>query len=68
MLFRSRANGETEREENRNNEIEEREISDENVNKIYNFFLEYCNNTILTLELYCSTIANFFAIVRYTIL
>ena len=39
----------------------------EKVNKIY-IFLEYCYSTILTLELYCSTIAKNFAIVGYTIL
>ena len=32
------------------------------------FFLEYCYNTILKLELYCSTIAKNFAIVGFTIL
>ena len=31
------------------------------------FFLEYCYNTILSLELYCSTIAKNFAIVGFTI-
>ena len=30
-------------------------------------FLEYCYSTILSLELYCSTIAKNFAIVGFTI-
>ena len=37
-------------------------------NKIFFSFLEYCYSTILKLELYYSTIAKNFAIVRYTIL
>ena len=37
-------------------------------NKIYIFFLELCYSTILKLELYCSTIAKNFVIVRFTIL
>ena len=36
--------------------------------KFFFFFLELCYNIILKLELYCSTIAKFFAIVRFTIL
>ena len=39
----------------------------EMVNKILLLFLEYCYNTILTLELYCSSIAKKFAIVVFTI-
>ena len=31
------------------------------------FFLEYCYSTILSLELYCNTIAKKFAIVGYDI-
>ena len=35
--------------------------------KFFFFFLTYCYNTILSLELYCSIIAKIFAIVRFTI-
>ena len=68
VLREERADGETEkeeREENWNNEMEEREIL--KVNKICIYFLEYCYSTILTLELYCSTIAKKFVIVGFTI-
>ena len=55
-----------EREKNWRTELVEREIS--GWNKIYIYiFLEYCYSTILTLELYCSTIAKKFAIVGFTI-
>ena len=56
-----------EREENRKNERDEREISGE-IGVKYNFF--FCNNvnsTILCLELYCSSIAKKFAILPFTI-
>ena len=33
----------------------------------YIYILTYCYSTILSLELYCSTIAKFFAIVGFTI-
>ena len=37
-------------------------------NNIYIYiYLEYCHSTILKLELYCSTIAKFFAIMGFTI-
>ena len=66
VLREERADGETEkeeREENWNNEMEEREIL--KVNKICIYFLEYYYSTILTLELYCNTIAKKFVIVGF---
>ena len=60
-----------EREKNWSTELVEREISE--WNKIYIYFLEYCYSTmlnystILTLELYCSTIAKKFAILGFTV-
>ena len=55
------ANGETEKEERD-------DFAGEKHNKILLFFYNTVNSTILCLELYCSSIANFFAILLYTIL
>ena len=52
----------------RNREGRERRFRGEKHNKILLFFYNTVNNTILCLELYCSSIAKKFAIVLYTIL
>ena len=56
-------------EEDRVERVGELEPMREKRNNIYIdiYILEYYYSTILTLELYCSTIANRFAIVGFTI-
>jgi len=55
-----------EREKKRNNEGEEREILGiKKLNKILIFFLQYRYSAILHVELHCSSIANFFAILGF---
>ena len=56
---------ETERHSGSEGESIEMRDRDERVRDI--FFLEYCYSTILSLELYCNTIAKKFAIVGYDI-
>ena len=57
-----------EREKNRSTELVERNfVGGIKYIYIYIFFLEYCYSTILTLELYCNSIAKNFAIVGFTI-
>ena len=67
--------GSVERKEQRwrnGEEKEEREIrllggeKQERIKNIY-FFLTFCYSTILHLEVYCSTIAKIFALVRFSI-
>ena len=57
---------ETERHSGSEGESIEMRDRDERVRDKF-FFLEYCYSTILSLELYCNTIAKIFTIVRYTI-
>ena len=45
---------------------ERKVLRKETGNKIF-FFLTFCYSTILSVELYCSTIAKKFAIVSFTI-
>ena len=65
---REREKSERERDEDRVERVGESELMREKRNKIMFLFLQLCYNAILHVELHCSTIANFFAIVcTYTI-
>ena len=46
---------------------ERKELRKETVGIKFFFFLTFCYSTILSVELYCSTIAKNFAIVRFSI-
>ena len=57
------------REENRNNERDERKIlGEKGIINFFFFFLQYCYNAIIPLELHCSSIAKKFAILEFRVL